>query len=164
MAPEKGPRRMSESGRRRPVADRRADFVVEQLDEEIQLVRRRIEELSGSGNGSVDFTSCRRRDVSPQSATSQMDFRCDISDKSDVSSQAAASQMDHRYNISDRLASSRRLPEISDLDIITPSQHILNLSSHGYDDEPVTNQREPMLNRPTHQSNGTSDLTKLSAE
>ena len=82
-------------------------------------------------NGSVDLASGRRRDVWPQSATSQVDYR---------------------YDSSVKLASSRRLPEMSDLDIITPSQRNLNLSSHGYDDEPVINQREPILNRPTHQS------------
>ena len=103
---------MSESGRRRAISDRREDHVVEQLDKEIQLVRRRIgeltTELSGSLNGSLDLASGRRRDVSPQSVTSQLDYRCVVSDN---------------------FASSRLFPEVpqnSDLDIITPSQRTLN--------------------------------------
>jgi len=126
---------MSESGRRRAISDSRDDYVVGQLDGEIQLVRRRIEELttelSGSVIGSTDGASDRRRDVSPQSSTSEMDYR---------------------YHISDELASSRCLPEISDMDVFTPSQRIFNSSFQGYFDEPAIKQREPRLNRSTYPS------------
>jgi len=135
---------MSESGRRRAISDSRDDYVVGQLDEEIQLVRRRIEELtselSGSVIGSTDGASDRRRDVSPQSATSQMDYS---------------------YHISDELASSHCLPEISDIDVFTPSQHIFNSSSQGYFDEPAIKQREPRLNRSTYPSTNRYDDDEL---